>query len=797
MADTDIVQVIAEARADAKSLSEFVFKPADFMVQRRLAPPINTLQFYIDYFSSLESVFSSSVASANTKLDAAVTAAENKTTYIDAVISGAINESILSSGFIVVDSFELGATITQRNQALRHTATGNLYRWAGDLPKVVTASSTPTSSGGFGNNAWLEVSDITLRQDLASPQKWKDTIKGLPFVTPEMYGAKGDGVTVDSEALIATFAAAGAGSVIHLTPNKTYTVDRTIPMLAKQTLIGNKASLKRVNQVVTTTTAAMTAASMSVTVASVEGLKVDQIVSFAKAGVARDKVVITSTMSNPRRIASISGNTVTLTSAVGIALPINSTMFLAFSTIAMSDSCIVANTVFDGNKDNWSYNRWEVISEIDMISGSSNNSGLQILNNLFINSPSEGILARSKNSVIHQNEFRDINGNTVHTSNARNLVISENTGNNGNMDMAVGHQDGFVSISQQNHRIIIRDNIASNFLSGVAPVSVGNSNISVIDNQFYDMYSFGITGGTCPNTIISGNRLHNIPTDKTKQPAYTYHEPLVLNGAGTGNLIVTNNVVTGVVGDNYAVRISGAYTDTTLRSLISGNTFEGLAIIGGHGIDFTDNKVSALTRIVDIANSSITKNNFSGLLFSASNSITDFDLCDNTIDGGSAGMSLGATIVHKNIKIDGNKFINQINRGIGVESSTRVANGLTVSNNTVFAGDSASTAFVGILIAMEGVTASGNKVHAGKPMTTTSAIILGMAGKDYKNLLAVNNEVRGDWKYTMNINLTATGIYALNNVLEAKDITGTPTNLAPNTLVFNAPAIQKCIQTTH
>lgn len=52
MADTDIVQVIAEARVDARSLSEFVFKPADFMVERRLAPKIHTLQYYLDFLDA-------------------------------------------------------------------------------------------------------------------------------------------------------------------------------------------------------------------------------------------------------------------------------------------------------------------------------------------------------------------------------------------------------------------------------------------------------------------------------------------------------------------------------------------------------------------------------------------------------------------------------------------------------------------------------------------------------------------------------------------------------------------------
>ena len=83
-------------------------------------------------------------------------------------IKSVLENTISKFGYVIVDSFENGTTLTQRNQALRHAADGRLYRWAGDLPKVVPANSTPENSGGIGDNAWLEVSDSTLRQDIVS-----------------------------------------------------------------------------------------------------------------------------------------------------------------------------------------------------------------------------------------------------------------------------------------------------------------------------------------------------------------------------------------------------------------------------------------------------------------------------------------------------------------------------------------------------------------------------------------------------------------------------------------------------
>lgn len=138
MAD-DVLKIFAEGRVDARSLSEFMYKPANVMVVRRLAPAINTLNYYLDLFDK--------------------TAADGAT---------AINQAIINSGFIVVDSFDLGATITQRNEALRHTASGEFYRWGGNLPKVIPAGSTPANSGGVGNKAWVEVSLASIGSSLAS-----------------------------------------------------------------------------------------------------------------------------------------------------------------------------------------------------------------------------------------------------------------------------------------------------------------------------------------------------------------------------------------------------------------------------------------------------------------------------------------------------------------------------------------------------------------------------------------------------------------------------------------------------
>lgn len=74
-------------------------------------------------------------------------------------------------GYITLDSFEDGNNLTLPNQVLRYEATGEYYRWDGELPKSVAPGSTPETSGGIGPGAWLSVGDASLRTDLASGEK--------------------------------------------------------------------------------------------------------------------------------------------------------------------------------------------------------------------------------------------------------------------------------------------------------------------------------------------------------------------------------------------------------------------------------------------------------------------------------------------------------------------------------------------------------------------------------------------------------------------------------------------------
>ncbi|MGT5005361.1 tail fiber/spike domain-containing protein [Escherichia coli] len=88
-------------------------------------------------------------------------------------------QAISQSGYIILDSFEDGNTLTLPNQVLRLEATGEYYRWDGSLPKTVPAGSTPETSGGIGLGAWLSVGDATVRGWVKSNTGLSDTVDEL------------------------------------------------------------------------------------------------------------------------------------------------------------------------------------------------------------------------------------------------------------------------------------------------------------------------------------------------------------------------------------------------------------------------------------------------------------------------------------------------------------------------------------------------------------------------------------------------------------------------------------------
>ncbi|HBC6190067.1 TPA: hypothetical protein KEW13_003050 [Proteus mirabilis] len=77
-------------------------------------------------------------------------------------------QAMQNYGYITKRSFESGNTIINPNDVLLWESNGEYYRWDGELPKVVSADSTPESAGGIGEGKWKSIGDATLRSELSS-----------------------------------------------------------------------------------------------------------------------------------------------------------------------------------------------------------------------------------------------------------------------------------------------------------------------------------------------------------------------------------------------------------------------------------------------------------------------------------------------------------------------------------------------------------------------------------------------------------------------------------------------------
>lgn len=97
--------------------------------------------------------------------------------------------------------FSTGGTLTvnDHNKAVLWPVSsggdGNYYTWAGVLPKVIPASSSPASTGGISAGAWKQVTDIILRTELAAADGAKivgeaPNLASLRTIEPEYAGQR-------------------------------------------------------------------------------------------------------------------------------------------------------------------------------------------------------------------------------------------------------------------------------------------------------------------------------------------------------------------------------------------------------------------------------------------------------------------------------------------------------------------------------------------------------------------------------------------------------------------------------
>lgn len=109
-------------------------------------------------------------------------------------------------------SFEDGGELKNRWDVLLYKTNGSFYQWTGNLPKVVSAGSSPFNSGGTLIPGWINQTDLTLRSQLARPtgatmvslNQGGNLQNAIGYTTPEMFGyTPGTGKTAFEAAAVA------------------------------------------------------------------------------------------------------------------------------------------------------------------------------------------------------------------------------------------------------------------------------------------------------------------------------------------------------------------------------------------------------------------------------------------------------------------------------------------------------------------------------------------------------------------------------------------------------------------
>ena len=480
----EFVQTMADARFDAVSLSEFMYKPADFMVQRRLAPSINTLEYYLN------------------------------------LISETMNQAIINSGFVIIDSFELGATITQRNQALRHAATGNLYRWAGDLPKVVPASSTPLTSGGIGNNSWLVVSDLALADELKSTTgagrvgiENKTVLDMLrPYaehVFLESFRGIGfsDSQTINAALSYIKANLAGKTTRLVFQSNKEYVYDSSgdIRGMSKLIIDLNGSSLKRAAASTTKTTLAEAIGtgqgSFTVTAIPANWKVGDTLAAYSDnthANITKLITVITNLNRTTNKVTTAAGlgATATWTSLIPNGATV-AKKFFCFqgdgsdgATAAINTQIKIINGTIDGNSTQQENNSWYFINEINL-----NGNDCDVTDVTFKNTAGECIVGHGMD--VSECRFNNLMGSAFH------LSVHDDTAAQGSISR---FRNNYVE------RVCLATNAVNGHSEGAITFSWGAGRLIVDDNEFKNgkesvLGAFGLDSTNADKWLVVTNNI--------------------------------------------------------------------------------------------------------------------------------------------------------------------------------------------------------------------------------------------------------------------------------------------------
>lgn len=226
MAEPISIQQLKDASEDAITLADFIYKPANVMIPRRLAADINSLQYYLDYMSSYaqhsyetyDEMFANAVnlpngvsAFVTNDLD---TAKNGLYTYNGgSFVKGDYQPEKVAKDYVdsklgglqVFDGKVRAQDVSTKLPNISQETLNNGFSSVSEIVNLIPSYNVPSKvlvNGEQGGTFVYDNTKATINDGGAILNGWVREISPTTgWVTPQMFGAKADGVTYDELAI--------------------------------------------------------------------------------------------------------------------------------------------------------------------------------------------------------------------------------------------------------------------------------------------------------------------------------------------------------------------------------------------------------------------------------------------------------------------------------------------------------------------------------------------------------------------------------------------------------------------
>lgn len=434
----------------------------------------------------------------------------------------------------------------------------------------------------------------------------------LNEIYPEWFGAVGDGVSLDGQALYKSFE---TGISVTLSSNKTYVNERRCAVTQK--VNGNNATIKRNDDFIDIP--------ISNALPS-ENIVVDTLhpdYSKIKVGMS---VTFINNIGDSRKISWITREIKTIDGAnITLNAPTSGASFDAgtasmtnqFPLLVMGDKGHLQNVNFNGGRDVYPPERayWESGTTVNTIIGEE--GGVATIEDCFFDeSLADAIIAGGQTSILNNTFLRSGNG-AIHLSGTVGTRIIGNYIYDSNLSDTLGHGfadgEGAIAYSTSVFDTTIADNIIDVCKNGIGLINTPkNLKATITGNRIQNFRFNGVKMLSVPEVgltnvtrgfTISGNEFIGSQRDLEQKDidySYTPTNPLVqCNGYGVSigafqNAGIDNkyeNIV--ITGNNF--RDCGVFIENTLSFSLTGNAFD--------DADVYDSGITATPQLIVIRDS--------------------------------------------------------------------------------------------------------------------------------------------------------------------------------------------------